>query len=94
MELTLDKFGRVLIPKKVRAALGLRPGMSISAIVNEEDKQLTLLPAPNAEDQVTKYTDWGFPVLQSSQHGQQDYGDAVSFIRETYDEYFQRKLGF
>ena len=29
MELTLDKFGRILIPKEVREELGLQPGSSL-----------------------------------------------------------------
>jgi AbrB family looped-hinge helix DNA binding protein len=29
MELTLDKFGRILIPKEIREELGLRPGSSL-----------------------------------------------------------------
>ena len=29
MELTLDKFGRILIPKNIREEFGLRPGSSL-----------------------------------------------------------------
>ncbi|VAX35517.1 Antitoxin to Toxin 1, PIN domain [hydrothermal vent metagenome] len=38
----LDKFGRILIPKKVRDDLGLKPGMSLD--VKEESSALVLTP--------------------------------------------------
>lgn len=37
MEVTLDKFGRVLIPKSVRERLGLGPGAILEIDQQEED---------------------------------------------------------
>ncbi len=39
---TLDKFGRVLIPKKIRVNLGLVPGCDIK--IEEHDTEITLHP--------------------------------------------------
>lgn len=37
MYVTLDKFGRVLIPKPVRERLGLVPGTSLKLEIGEQD---------------------------------------------------------
>lgn len=42
MQITLDKFGRILIPKKLRERLGLKPDDVLE--VQLEDGKLTLLP--------------------------------------------------
>lgn len=42
METTLDRFGRVLIPKKLRERLGLEPYDALE--LQLEDGKLTLLP--------------------------------------------------
>ncbi|GEM88024.1 AbrB/MazE/SpoVT family DNA-binding domain-containing protein [Meiothermus granaticius] len=42
MQTTLDRFGRVLIPKKLRERLGLRPEDALE--VSVEDGKLTLQP--------------------------------------------------
>jgi len=42
METTLDKFGRVLIPKKLRERLGLEPHDALE--LQLEEGRLTLLP--------------------------------------------------
>lgn len=39
---TLDKFGRVLIPKKMRVHLGLTPGCDLK--IEEHDTEITLHP--------------------------------------------------
>lgn len=39
---TLDKFGRVLIPKKMRVNLGLTPGCDLK--IEEHDTEITLHP--------------------------------------------------
>jgi len=42
MDLTLDKFGRLVIPKAVREALGLGPGSTLE--VDTKDEALVLRP--------------------------------------------------
>lgn len=37
MKLTLDKFGRVVIPKSIRDRLGLRPGTTLELDQSSED---------------------------------------------------------
>lgn len=39
---TLDKFGRILIPKKMRMNLGLTPGSNLK--IEEHDTEITLHP--------------------------------------------------
>ena len=36
MEVTVDKFGRILLPKRLRDLLGLRPGSRLVVTANEE----------------------------------------------------------
>lgn len=40
MELTLDKFGRILLPKNIRDELGLHPGSSLEVKRNKDGIQL------------------------------------------------------
>ena len=47
METTLDRFGRVVIPKSVRDHLGLCPGTVL--IVEERGKAVTLTPMTAAD---------------------------------------------
>lgn len=42
METTVDRFGRILIPKRVRDDLGLRPGTVLS--VEEREHAISLIP--------------------------------------------------
>jgi len=42
MEATLDKFGRIVIPKQVRDDLGLIPGSVLK--IEERDKKIVLKP--------------------------------------------------
>lgn len=42
MEVTLDKFGRIVIPKQVRDDLGLSPGSVLT--LEERDEEITLKP--------------------------------------------------
>ena len=36
MEVTVDKFGRILLPKRLRDLLGLRPGSRLAVTADEE----------------------------------------------------------
>lgn len=42
MEAVLDKFGRIVIPKELRDALGLRPGSSFQ--IEERNQEICLKP--------------------------------------------------
>jgi AbrB family looped-hinge helix DNA binding protein len=42
MKTSLDKFGRVVIPKEVRDELGLEPGTTLA--VREEGREIVLTP--------------------------------------------------
>jgi len=42
METTLDKFGRVVIPKRLREDLGLQPGAVLQ--INQEDQKIFMEP--------------------------------------------------
>ena len=53
MNVTIDKFGRVLIPKPLRDQLGLQPGAELSLDVHEGGDgapALELRAIPDAED--------------------------------------------
>lgn len=48
MDVTLDKFGRILIPKAVRDGLGLKPGTALHLEITEQEggeRMLALRPA-------------------------------------------------
>jgi AbrB family looped-hinge helix DNA binding protein len=47
MEATVDKFGRVVLPKRVRDRLGLHPG---SVLVVEEDNEVIRLRPVGSEE--------------------------------------------
>lgn len=49
---TLDKFGRVLIPKKLREHLGIMPATSINII--EDGKRIIIEPITEEESIVEK----------------------------------------
>lgn len=52
METSIDKFGRVLIPKKVRDDLGLHPGEVLC--VEEHGREITLKPLRETPNLVNK----------------------------------------
>lgn len=59
MEATLDRFGRIVLPKRVRDDLGLHPGSVLT--VEERDRGILLRPADEGpalrvKDGVTVYS--------------------------------------
>lgn len=92
MEVTIDKFGRILIPKKVREMLGLKPGQVLELITDQTSRKLNLrLPAESASMEVI-VTDCGLPVIQNGPPSEEPF-DTVEFIKETREEYLNRKMG-
>lgn len=62
MELEIDKFGRVLIPKKMREALNLRSGDKVMAQASGHTLTLT---APESKTAL-RFSESGWPVIDSS----------------------------
>jgi AbrB family looped-hinge helix DNA binding protein len=52
MDLTIDKFGRVVIPKKIRERLGLKPGTTLRLDIERQPdgEQLSLRPLRAEEE--------------------------------------------
>jgi len=84
MDVTIDKFGRIVIPKVVRDALGLKAGSELQVEITEEEtgeRTIALRPGQEKallidEDGLLVYTG----VLKV-----QDF-DVVEHIRVTRDE--------
>ena len=75
MQITVDKFGRIIIPKEVRDHLGLKPGSSIE--IEEEQDRLVLTAAH--EKPILQYED-GILVYTGALTG--EVSDALSQVRE------------
>jgi bifunctional DNA-binding transcriptional regulator/antitoxin component of YhaV-PrlF toxin-antitoxin module len=73
--LEMDKFGRVLLPKKLRTALHLQPGGKLR--FHLEGERLTVMSKPV---QATVRIESGFPVIEFP--GEVDFsGDPVTEAR-------------
>ena len=75
MEATIDRFGRVLIPKKVRDDLGLRPGTTLR--VEERGRAVSLSPIT---EEVLLEDEDGVLVFTGRVGG--DVGTALAAMRE------------
>lgn len=62
-ELEIDKFGRVIIPKKIREALNLRPGSKLRADLSYR----TLTLEAEARPYEIRYDEQGWPTVHFSQ---------------------------
>ena len=58
----IDKFGRILIPSKIRKRLGLKPGTSVDMALPEGEKELTL-KKKNDEYPKVIFTEQGLPII-------------------------------
>jgi len=52
METTLDKFGRIVIPKRVRDSLGLKPGAVLQ--IEQADQRILMEPVHEGTHVVVK----------------------------------------
>lgn len=92
MEVTIDKFGRILIPKKIREALGLKPGQILEILVDKYTRTLDIrLPSKDNEVNI-KVEDSGLPVIQNGPSLEEDF-DTVAYIKATRKHYLDRKQG-
>jgi AbrB family transcriptional regulator (stage V sporulation protein T) len=77
MVTTLDKFGRVVIPKALRDSLGLKPGEPLE--VEERDEQIVLKSARKQAGMVLKGRVWVWS-------GGKMVGDPTRIVEEVRDE--------
>jgi AbrB family looped-hinge helix DNA binding protein len=92
MEVTIDKFGRILIPKKIREALGLKPGQVLELFFDRYSRKLDLKLPADADSMNIIVEDSGLPVIQNGSPTTEDF-DTVSFIKETREKYLDKKMG-
>jgi AbrB family looped-hinge helix DNA binding protein len=77
MQATLDKFGRIVIPKRVRDDLGLEPG----SVLKVEERGEEILLTPVCEDPAAALA-WKGGVLVFTGEALEDLTDAVERDRE------------
>ena len=85
MKLRLDKLGRVVLPKPLRARYGLRPGTELE--VSEGAQEFILRPARSSP---TMVNDRGIWVHQGVPQGEVDL---AKVIREDREERLKRLGG-
>ena len=62
MTTTIDKFGRILIPRSVRKELGLEAGTTLDISILGIQKKIQLEPIVE-KNYKFDYTDWGWPII-------------------------------
>lgn len=87
MEVTIDKFGRILIPKKVRELLHLEAGQALNFKI--ENNQI-LLRKKAQVDVIVTTSELGLPVIHTAKQDV-EHIDILASIRETRAEYLDRK---
>ena len=95
MNVTIDKFGRVLIPKALRDQLGLQPGAELSLDVHEGGDgapalELRAVPDPDDPDGGLSYVDG---VLVHNGRLAPEGQDLVAFIKSQREARDLRNAG-
>lgn len=92
MTLTVDKFGRILIPKTLRQLLMIEPGDELEVDIDTTQPILTLSPKKDADEIRVELTDWGFPILVGGAPYPEDF-DPAGYLKEGYEEYHRTRFG-
>lgn len=87
MEVTIDKFGRILIPKKLRVMFGLVPGQLLELFPDKEKAEIRLTPSNKFEATLTQ-TPSGIPFFkfQASEKVAFDVAELIKQSREERDD--------
>lgn len=91
MVLTVDKDGRILIPKRLRQKLHLRPGSRLKIGVQNEKKFDLEVQDDDEQHRIARMPS-GFPYLDVGEP-KIDSMDTVELIRQDRIAYLTRKLG-
>jgi AbrB family looped-hinge helix DNA binding protein len=88
VSVTIDKAGRLVLPKAMRDALHLKPGSSLE-VERRDDELILRTPQPDAE---IVYKN-GIPVLRTRGGGAITQEMVNEALREGYEERERRILG-
>ena len=91
MEVTIDNFGRILIPKNIRKLLGLEPGQKLELIANTESSTLDLVLKPQKNMELI-ISESGIPMFINDSKESLDF-DIVELIKANRSERDEKLLG-
>lgn len=91
MKATIDKFGRVLIPKKLRDNAGIDNGTEFELEFDLFTNSIILKQVPAMQPHV-EYTEWGWPIIVYPE-GKKVNFDLKNFINEGHEERGRKLLG-
>ena len=92
MKLKVDKYGRVVLPKKLRLHLNAETGSEIEVAIDEQTGQVTLTPIVQGKTWI-EVTDWGFPIIHYDGPVEKTDIDIVEFIKEGREERMRKTMG-
>ncbi|NJC28388.1 AbrB/MazE/SpoVT family DNA-binding domain-containing protein [Neolewinella antarctica] len=92
MTLTMDKFGRVLIPKALRKMVQIEPGGEVEVEVDSTTHKITLTSKAEAQKPKLTFDSDGFPLIVGGEPYPADF-DTVAFLKESYEEYHKSRFG-
>ncbi len=92
MQVTIDKYGRILIPKRLREQLGIQLEQPLELRVSENGVVLEISPVAPAPLQVAE-TATGFPVFRNPEGKTTDW-DVVEQIKLDREERDRKTMGW
>lgn len=80
----MDKFGRILIPKKIREAKGYEYGMELSLMMEPETQTIMVAPVEKQAEPYFEMMPWGLPIIRwpDTNYVSQDAVKAIAEDRE------------
>jgi AbrB family looped-hinge helix DNA binding protein len=87
----IDKFGRLLIPKKLREAMGLEAGKEVELSHDPVTKGIILQLVHEVSPHI-EVNAWGWPVIQSQVKEKATF-NIKEFLLEAHEERSNKILG-
>mgnify|MGYP006271031691 CR=1 FL=1 len=94
MQVTIDKYGRILIPKRLREQLGIQLEQQVELRLSESGASLEIVPPQPAVAEVV-ITESGWPVIYNGPPpAEVEDFDTVAFIKAEREAYLDKKMGW
>jgi len=94
MQVTIDKYGRILIPKRLREQLGIQLEQPLELRVSEDGASLEIVPPRPAVAEVV-ITESGWPVIRHPEGTNINWEtDIVKQIKQEREERNRKISGF